>query len=48
MCTCVFVDLDSDGWQDLMLSLNTRAVEIFRNMEDHTLQPVATTSEFDF
>lgn len=44
----VFVDLDSDGWQDLVISQNTGAVEIFRNMKDRTFQPVATTSAFGF
>lgn len=36
----VFVDLDSDGWQDLVVSQNTGAVEIFRNMKNRTFQPV--------
>ncbi|NOS77747.1 MAG: CRTAC1 family protein [Nitrospira sp.] len=44
----VFVDLDSDGWQDLVVSQNTGAVEIFRNMKDRTFQPVAVKSEFGF
>lgn len=44
----VFVDLDSDGWQDLVVSQNTGAVEIFRNMKNRTFQPVPTTSEFGF
>lgn len=44
----VFVDLDSDGWQDLVVSQNTGAVEIFRNMKDRTFQPVPTKSEFGF
>ncbi len=44
----VFVDLDSDGWQDLVVSQNTGAVEVFRNMKDRTFQPVATKSEFGF
>lgn len=44
----VFVDLDSDGWQDLVVSQNTGAVELFRNMKDRTFQPVATTSAFGF
>ena len=44
----VFVDLDSDGWQDLVVSQNTGAVEVFRNMKDRTFQPVATTSAFGF
>ena len=44
----LFVDLDSDGWQDLVVSHNTGAVEIFRNMKDRTFQPVATNSDFGF
>lgn len=44
----VFVDLDSDGWQDLIVSQNTGAVEIFRNMKDRTFQPVPTKSDFGF
>lgn len=44
----VFVDLDSDGWQDLVVSQNTGAVEIFRNMKDRTFQPVPTKSDFGF
>ena len=44
----VFVDLDSDGWQDLVVSQNTGAVEVFRNMKDRTFQPIATQSEFGF
>lgn len=44
----VFVDLDSDGWQDLVVSQNTGAVEIFRNMQDRRFQPIATTSAFGF
>lgn len=44
----VFVDLDSDGWQDLVVSQNTGAVEIFRNMKDRTFRPVPTTSDFGF
>lgn len=44
----VFVDLDSDGWEDLVVSQNTGAVEIFRNMKDRTFQPVPTPSAFGF
>ncbi len=43
-----FVDLDSDGWQDLVVAQNTGAVEVFRNMKDRTFQPVATQSAFGF
>ncbi|MBH0207960.1 MAG: CRTAC1 family protein [Nitrospira sp.] len=44
----VFVDLDSDGWQDLVVSQNTGAVEIFRNMKDRTFQPITVSSVFGF
>jgi enediyne biosynthesis protein E4 len=44
----VFVDLDSDGWQDLVVSQNTGAVEIFRNMKNRTFQPVPAKSDFGF
>ncbi|HYQ72823.1 MAG TPA: VCBS repeat-containing protein, partial [Gammaproteobacteria bacterium] len=44
----VFVDLDADGWQDLVVAQNTGEVEIFRNMKDRTFQPVATQSGYGF
>jgi len=44
----VFVDLDLDGWEDLIVSQNTGSVEIFRNMKDHTFQPIAVNSVFGF
>jgi len=44
----VFVDLDSDGWEDLVVSQNTGAVEIFRNMKDRTFQPISVSSVFGF
>lgn len=43
-----FVDLNSDGWEDLVVAQNTGAVEIFRNMKDRTFEPVPTTSPFGF
>jgi hypothetical protein len=43
-----FVDLDSDGWQDLVVAQNTGAIEIFRNMKDRTFEPVPTKSPFGF
>lgn len=43
-----FIDLDADGWQDLVVAQNTGAVEIFRNMKDRTFQPVPTQSAFGF
>lgn len=44
----VFADLDSDGWQDLVVSQNTGAVEIFRNMKDRTFHRIDTNSDFGF
>ena len=44
----VFVDLDSDGWQDLVVAQNTGEIEIFRNMMNRTFQSVATKSGYGF
>lgn len=44
----VFVDLDADGWQDLVVGQNTGEVEIFRNMKDRTFQSIATKSGYGF
>ena len=44
----VFVDLNADGWEDMIVSQNTGAVEIFRNMNDRTFQPIAVSSVFGF
>ena len=44
----VFIDLDADGWQDLVVSQNTGEVEIFRNKKDRTFQSVATNSGYGF
>ncbi|MGB8328824.1 MAG: CRTAC1 family protein [Polyangiales bacterium] len=44
----VFVDLDSDGWQDLVVSQNTGEVEIFRNLRDRTFEPMATNTGLGF
>jgi enediyne biosynthesis protein E4 len=44
----VFVDLDGDGWQDLVIAQNTGEVEIFRNMKDRTFQSVASNSGYGF
>lgn len=43
-----FVDLNADGWLDLVVAQNTGAVEIFRNLKDRTFEPVPTTSPFGF
>jgi hypothetical protein len=44
----VFVDLNGDGWQDLVVEQNTGEIEIFRNMRNRTFQPVATKSGYGF
>jgi len=44
----VFVDLDADGWQDLVVAQNTGEVEIFRNMKDRTFRSVASESGYGF
>ncbi|MEM7210136.1 MAG: CRTAC1 family protein [Pseudomonadota bacterium] len=43
-----FVDLDNDGWQDLVVSQNTGEVEIFRNNHDRTFRAIATNTGFGF
>ncbi len=43
-----FVDLDSDGWQDLVVAQNTGEVEIFRNLRDRTFQAIATNTGLGF
>ncbi|NJN40814.1 MAG: hypothetical protein HC807_08430 [Gammaproteobacteria bacterium] len=44
----VFVDLDADGWQDLVVAQNTGEVEIFRNMRDRTFRAVASKSGYGY
>ena len=44
----VFVDLDGDGWQDLVVAQNTGEVEIFRNMKNRTFRSVASKSGYGF
>jgi enediyne biosynthesis protein E4 len=44
----VFVDLDADGWQDLVLAQNTGEVEIFRNNRDRTFTAMALSSGYGF
>lgn len=44
----VFVDLDGDGWQDLVVAQNTGEVEIFRNMKGRRFQSIATQSGYGF
>ncbi len=43
-----FVDLDNDGWQDLVVANNTGEVEIFRNKHDLTFEKVASVSKPGF
>lgn len=44
----IFVDLDNDGWQDLVVANNTGEVEIFRNRHDLTFEKVASVSRPGF
>ncbi|WNM58025.1 CRTAC1 family protein [Candidatus Nitrospira allomarina] len=44
----VFVDLDGDGWQDLVVAQNTGEVEIFKNERNTTFTPIATNSGYGF
>ena len=44
----VFIDLDMDGWQDLVVAQNTGEVEIFRNLKGITFQDVPTHSGYGF
>lgn len=43
-----FVDLDNDGWQELVVANNTGEVEIFRNRHDLTFEKVASVSRLGF
>ena len=43
-----FVDLDGDGWQDLVLAQNTGEVEIFRNNKNLTFTAIPSDSGFGF
>ncbi len=44
----VFVDLDNDGWQDLVLAQNTGVVEVLRNMKNQTFDTVQTSEKLGF
>jgi enediyne biosynthesis protein E4 len=46
--TSAFVDLDNDGWQDLVVANNTGEVEIFRNLHNLTFEKVASVSKLGF
>ena len=43
-----FVDLNNDGWQDLVVAQNTGEVEIFQNQRNTSFQRVDTDSGFGF
>lgn len=43
-----FVDLDADGWQDLVVAQNTGEIEIFKNERNVTFTPIATNSGYGF
>ena len=43
-----FVDLDQDGWQDLVVAQNTGEVEIFKNLRDTSFQSIPTHSGYGF
>ena len=44
----VFVDLDSDGWQDLVVAHNTGPVEVFKNKHDLTFERYVPFAPFGF
>jgi hypothetical protein len=44
----VFVDLNADGWQDLVVAQNTGEVEIFRNMKGGVFQSIETKTDHGF
>jgi enediyne biosynthesis protein E4 len=43
-----FVDLDNDGWQDLVVANNTGEVEIFRNKHNLTFEKIKSVSRLGF
>jgi hypothetical protein len=46
--TSLFVDLDDDGWQDLVVAQNTGQVEILRNRGDGSFEAVPVPSGYGF
>ncbi|MCI0632946.1 MAG: CRTAC1 family protein, partial [Actinobacteria bacterium] len=46
--TSLFVDLDGDGFQDLVVAQNTGEVEILRNLRDGSFERVAVSSGYGF
>ncbi len=43
-----FIDLDGDGWLDLVVSQNTGQVEIFRNLRNNTFDSVGVKTGWGF
>ena len=43
-----FIDLNDDGWQDLVIAQNTGQVEIFRNLRNGTFAPVDVSTGWGF
>lgn len=43
-----FVDLNGDGWQDLVVAQNTGEVEIFRNERNTTFTSIVTNTGYGF
>ena len=44
----VFVDLDNDGWQDLVVANNTGPIEIFKNLHNNTFERLIPFAPFGF
>ncbi len=44
----VFVDLDGDTWQDLVVAQNTGEIEFFKNRGDATFESIPTQSGYGF
>jgi hypothetical protein len=44
----VFVDLNNDGWDDLVASQNTGEVEIFQNLKNKTFKRVVVSEGYGF
>ena len=43
-----FLDLDGDGWQDLIVAQNTGQVEIFRNLRNNTFSSIKLDTGWGF
>jgi len=44
----IFVDLDNDGWLDLVLSPNTERVKIYKNLRDSTFEEIPSPTVYGF